>query len=283
MILIDFNQVMVSSVTSAWHKKHRFTEAEMMAIFLEKLRFYNKKFRDKYGKMVICCDDKNYWRRDIFPFYKAGRKIDRQTSNIDWPMIFQCMKKIKKDIQEKFPWPLIEVSRCEADDIISVLCDIGAASNEPIMIVSADQDMIQCHRYPGVKQFSPNKKKLITEEIDYHLWHKIVRGDSGDGIPNILSDDDVFVNTDKKQVRISKAMIEKWQKKGFGSPEIIEKFRRNETIIDLSKIPENYVNEIRNEWIKNKSVYETRGSNEIMNYLINNDLTQFIPELGDFL
>ena len=68
------------------------------------------------------------------------------------------------------------------------------------MIVSNDKDFQQLQRYPNVHQYSPLKKtQLVCENPEKFLLEHIIKGDVSDGVPNILSDDDVFVNKEKRQ------------------------------------------------------------------------------------
>ena len=53
---------------------------------------YKSKFGKKYGDIIICCDDKNYWRKQTFPHYKANRKKFREESDYDWNLIFESLK-----------------------------------------------------------------------------------------------------------------------------------------------------------------------------------------------
>ena len=70
---------------------------------LNSLRAHNKKFRKEYGDMVIACDSKNVWRREIFPNYKAGRKASREKSDHDWDYIFKLLGDIRNEIKTFLP------------------------------------------------------------------------------------------------------------------------------------------------------------------------------------
>ena len=87
---------------------------------LNSLRGYKTRFGEKYGQLVLCCDDKQYWRRDIFPYYKANRKKDRKASGYDWHAIFDTIRLVKEEIKENFPYKVIQVDHAEADDIFTV-------------------------------------------------------------------------------------------------------------------------------------------------------------------
>ena len=63
---------------------------------LTSLRMFKNKFSDKYGTLVICCDDKKNWRKELFPYYKANRKKDRAASDLDWQQIFETINTINR-------------------------------------------------------------------------------------------------------------------------------------------------------------------------------------------
>ena len=76
MILVDLNQVMISNlmVQLGGQKGVELEEDLFRHMILNSLRSVRKKFNGDYGELVICCDDKNFWRRQRFPYYKANRK-----------------------------------------------------------------------------------------------------------------------------------------------------------------------------------------------------------------
>ena len=61
----------------------------------QSIYWYKKKFEDKFGHVVICCDSKSNWRRDIFPYYKQRRREKRSTDEKDWDSIFNMFSMVK--------------------------------------------------------------------------------------------------------------------------------------------------------------------------------------------
>ena len=53
--------------------------------------------------------------------YKANRKKDRGKSTFDWNEAFRILNKIREEIAENFPYTVIRVDGCEADDVIGTL------------------------------------------------------------------------------------------------------------------------------------------------------------------
>jgi 5'-3' exonuclease len=282
MIIFDYNQVAISSLMEQIGSSKKPVEEDLVRhMILNVIRTYVKKFKEKYGpEVIIACDNKNYWRREIFPEYKASRKKTRDASGHDWTSIFEVLGKIKQELKDHSPYKVIDVDTCEADDIIAVLT-MKNSSTQNVMILSSDKDFSQLQKFPNVDQYSPILKKHIKEHFpSVQLKQLIIRGDKGDGIPNILSKDDVFV-TGGRQKPITETKIINWlnqEPKEFCNEEMLRNYSRNEMLIDLTKIPENLINQILEKYdtVKGKS------KNEFMNYMIKNKLKNLLEVIDEF-
>ena len=289
MILVDFTQIAIGGIMVALNRGEKLDEDLVRHLVLNSLRYYRSKFNEKYGELIICCDSKHYWRRDYFPNYKANRKKERQSTGHDWDVIFECINKIRDELKEHFPYKVLEVYGAEADDIIATLvksCKLGEIS----LILSSDKDFIQLHGYQ-VDQFSPVSKKLLNNENPTnYLREHIIKGDRSDGVPNVLSPDDTFI-TEKRQKPIRKTMIleltealDNWEPdKLFQLAKCpkdtwVRNWQRNETLIDLSKIPKDITQEINREFDE----VEVGSRANLFNYFVENKLTKLIDNLGDF-
>jgi 5'-3' exonuclease len=282
MIIFDFNQVAISNLMEQIGSSRTVVDESLVRhMILNTIRTYVKKFKETYGpEVVIACDNKNYWRREIFPYYKAGRKKAREASGHDWNTIFECLNKIRDELKTHSPYKVITVDTCEADDIIATLVQKFSATQK-IMILSSDKDFAQLQKYSNVEQFSPILKKHIKEPLPAaQLKQMIIRGDKGDGIPNILSADDVFV-TGGRQKPITEVKIINWmnqEPKEFCNEDMLRNYSRNQTLIDLTKIPERLTAEILHTYENTKS----STKQEFMNYMITNRLKNLIEVLDDF-
>lgn len=234
--------------------------------------------------MVICIDGRNYWRKAIFPQYKQNRKKAQQKDSFDWDSFHIAFNQLKDEFKEVLPYKVVEVETAEADDIMAVLSTLYGPHRD-VVIVSSDKDLIQisAHICPRVKQYSPYHKKFITDSASYNFFEHIIKGDEGDGIPNIFSDDDTFVVDGKRQVPIRTTKLKEWGKTGLTSPEVfckslddLKRFERNQTLIDLTRIPQ----DLQEKIIK---AYEDAPNNKgkLFNYLIENRLKKVI-ERGNF-
>jgi 5'-3' exonuclease len=282
MIIFDYNQVAISNLMEQiGSSKTQVEEGLVRHMILNTIRTYVKKFKESYGpEVVIACDNKNYWRREIFPHYKASRKKAREASGHDWNTIFECLNKIRDELRNHSPYKVVTVDTCEADDIIATLT-MKHSATQKIMILSSDKDFAQLQRYPNVEQFSPILKKYIKEPLPLmQLKQLIIRGDKGDGIPNILSPDDVFV-VGGRQKPITETKIIHWMNqdpKEFCTEEMFRNFSRNETLIDLSKIPQKLTEQI----LHTHESAVIHSKQEFMNYMIANRLKNLIESLDDF-
>tara|TARA_R110002020_G_scaffold463043_1_gene682883 strand:+ start:190 stop:1041 length:852 start_codon:yes stop_codon:yes gene_type:complete len=276
MILIDNNQLIISSVFIAMKHSDIEDENTLRHLIVNTYRFYNQKFKKEYGDMIICHDSARCWRKDIFEYYKANRKAAKAKSPHDWNKIFDTMTSIRKEIEENFPWKNISVARTEADDIIAVIAE-NSSPMESVLIISSDKDFQQLQKYSNVKQWSPLKKDfLVCEDPKDFLLTHIIKGDSSDGIPNILSDGDTFVCEDKRQKPCGKKKIEGWKtvyKMGELHDHVIQSnWVRNETMIDFDKIPNTIKENIVEEYTKE----HTPDTSKIFPYLVEQKLTKLL-------
>ena len=252
---------------------------------LNSLRANRVKFNNKYGELVICCDDTNNWRKKLFPYYKAHRKKNRDDSEYDWPHIFNCLNNVRDELKEFFPYKVIQVDTSEADDIIGVLChEFGKqlGEGEPILILSGDKDFVQLQKFVNVDQYDPIRKRKVSSKTpeDYLIEH-IAKGDRGDGIPNALSKDDVFVSGGRqKPMRATTlAKIKETVDQGTmnGSHDWTAGFERNKMLIDLQYTPVEIKDEVMKQF---NSQNKDRG--KLFNYFVKNKLNNLIENISEF-
>ena len=281
MIIVDINQIMISNLMVTIHRDNlELGEDLIRHMVLNSLRGHNKKFRKEYGQMVIACDSGNVWRRQAFPNYKAGRKANREKSEHDWTMIFDLLSKVKNEIKEFLPYKVIEVESAEADDIIAILCQRRFITNEKILIVSGDKDFIQLHN-DKIKQYNPVLNKFVGqgENPSLYIREHILKGDRSDGIPNVLSDDNVFIEG-RRQRPLSKKKIEAWCNEivpTFNEEEQ-KNYDRNKQLIDLSCVPKELEDKINREFDN----FEVATRDKILGYFINKKLKTLIESIDEF-
>tara|TARA_B100000700_G_C14941734_1_gene807124 strand:+ start:524 stop:1378 length:855 start_codon:yes stop_codon:yes gene_type:complete len=284
MILVDMNQISLASVMMHLNiTKRDSVEPDMVRhMILNSLRMYRQSFFEEYGELVICYDSKHYWRRDYYPEYKASRKKTRDSSGHDWDDIFEFLNMMKQEIKDNFPYKVLEVYGAEADDIIATLCHELEFDNGKTLILSGDKDFVQLQKYRNVTQYSPITKKFVNG-IDPHqyLYEHILRGDTGDGVPNVLSPDNTFVDG-LRQKPLSKKKVEEWAgpmcEQMLPNDEVRRNYQRNEKLIDLTESPE----ELFLECIKAYNDAPEGDRSKLLNYFIKNRLQELMNSIGDF-
>jgi 5'-3' exonuclease len=280
-ILIDLNQVVISGLQSQLrsNKINVLNKDLCRHLVLNSIRAIVHKFKNEYGQVIICCDNKKYWRKEVFPFYKASRKKLREKSDMDWDLIFDVLGEVRADLKSTFPYKVVEVERAEADDVIGTLVP-RLAAHEPILIASSDGDFKQLHQYGNVKQYNPMLGVFIkSPNPQLELKEKILTGDSGDGIPSVLSNDNVFVEGIRQKPLTAKKKTELLSL-DFNDPNIecYRNISRNKLLIDLTMIPqdikENIVAEYEADQPGNKQL--------LMKYFIEKKLIRLLEYIDEF-
>jgi len=281
MILVDMNQISLASIMMHFriNKSKTIDENMVRHMILNSLRMYRTRFSSEFGELVLCYDSRHYWRRDYFPEYKANRRKDRKESSYDWDAIFECLNTIKEEIRTNMPYKFLEVYGAEADDIIATICSEYA---EEIMILSGDKDFIQLQRFPNVKQYSPITKKMVNgENPSGYLKEHIFKGDTSDGIPNVLSPDNSFTDS-LRQRPLGKKKIASWMDHDFEdvapNNEVKRNYQRNKKLIDLTSTPKELSEEILEQFRENPA----SDRSKLLNYFIQKRLKNLTESIGDF-
>ena len=283
MIIIDMNQIALASVMMQLRldETTQVDESMVRHMILNSVRNYVMEFKSDYVQtdedIILAWDSKHYWRRDLFPQYKASRKKNREKSNLDWNKIFEVTNKIRDEIKENLPYKSVEVYGAEADDIIAVITQ--SCYTKDVIIISSDKDFIQLHK-ENVKQWSPvTKKEVNGHDPNTYIKEHILKGDSGDGVPNVLSPDHTFTDG-LRQKPLGKKRIDKMVNENIDdwNDEVKRNYQRNLKLIDLKNIPNNIESDIINA-IETSSCGDR---SKLLNYLTTNKLKTLTENIGDF-
>ena len=283
MILIDFNGIAIGNVVV---QRLAADENLIRHMILNSIRMYRQKFHKEFGEVVIVADGAGNWRKEAYPQYKANRKKSRDESSIDWENVFRIINMVRDEIRDNFPYKVMHQYGCEADDVIAQIAletqEFG--KHEPVMIVSADKDFIQLQKYDNIKQFSPMTKKYVKHDNPrLYMMEHIFRGDGGDGVPNVLSDDNVFVEG-RRQSPVTKKKIEAWiesedLQQAMGQ-EIYRNYLRNKKMIDLTETPSNVKSEIINNY---ESQDPWNNKKKVFPYLISKRCKLLLENVQEFI
>jgi len=164
MILIDYNAIAISNVVAM---KMEVEEDMVRHMILNSIRMHRVKNKAKYGEIVICCDGFKNWRKDAFPPYKHKRKDARKESKMDWKELFRITNMVQQEIKDNFPYKVVDVAECEADDVIGVLVEQTQefGQHEEVMIISGDKDFAQLQKYENVANTHLYKKSLSRQTL----------------------------------------------------------------------------------------------------------------------
>ena len=281
MIIIDYNGIAIGNIIT---QKLDIQEDMIRHMILNSIRMYNKRFRKDYGQVVIACDNSS-WRRDYFPNYKFKRREGREESSIDWGEVFRIINQVRDEIRDNFPYKVLHIDKCEADDIIGALVENTQefGQHEPVMIVSADKDFIQLHKHDNVRQFSPMTKKFIEDKNPRtYITEHVFKGDSSDGVPNVLSPDNTFVDG-IRQSPVTKKKIENWMSniddlRSVMNEETYRNYCRNKKLIDLSEMPDDIRQNIINTYENTKAASKLK----VLNFLIKKRCKMLIESVEEF-
>lgn len=280
MILLDYNAIAIGNFVV---QKVAVDENMIRHMILNSIRMYRQKFGKEYGEMVIVADGMNNWRKDVFPNYKVKRKKNREESSIDWTEAFRIIGMVRDEIRDNFPYKVVHQDGCEADDSIAhiAMSTQEFGRYEPVMIISADGDFKQLQVHKNIRQYSPLTKKLVVEKNPkLELANKILKGDSGDGVPNVMSDDNVFLESRRQSILSAKkreALLDDPMALG---EEVYRNYLRNKKLIDLSETPASVVNNIINTY-DSQDPLSNKG--KVLNYLIQKRCKLLIESVGEFI
>ena len=284
MILIDFSAITIGPIASG------FINGEDVNIvrhfIINELRMYRSKFKEQYGEIIVVCDAGGNWRKDIYPEYKGKRTKGREESKVDWDKAYKSIGTVIDEIETELPYRVIRVKGCEADDAIAELCKYtqNFGCFEEVVIVSSDKDFRQLQKYNNVKQYSTYTKKMLVEENPrlFQNMHFLV-GCSTDGVPNVLSDDKVFVE-DRRQNTLSAKKKEALlaDPRSLGE-EVYRNYWRNRTMINLMEdtLMPKEISKAIIDTFERQDKNHLKGN--VLNYLMENKMRLLIECLDEFI
>ena len=283
MIIIDLNQVMISNFMAQIgnHTNLEVEEGLLRHMILNSIRSYMQKFKSEYGEVVIACDDRKYWRREVFPYYKANRKKAREASEIDWTSVFESLNTIRDELKMFFPYRVIQAEGAEADDVVGTLVEKFGNTSEKILILSGDKDFVQLQTYMNVKQYDPTRKRWVqSNDPSRFIKEHIMRGDTGDGVPNFLSPDNCFV-VGERQKPLMQKKIDSWinlEPEQFCDDRMLRNYHRNRQLIDLNCIP----NEVKDRVLSLYEEQDGKNRKQLFNYFVDKKLKHLLEAINEF-
>ena len=276
MILVDATQVYMRALFSLQNDHKDVPENKIRERILHILLGVRNQFAKKYGELLLIGDGQRVWRKDFYPHYKSSRKKKRKSSDVDWNLYFQYFNKIHNELEAVFPYICIRHQMAEGDDVIGIMANHLAPSNT--MIISSDHDFIQLQVLPNVKQYDAGRRKYVTSDNPArHLVEKIFKGDAGDGVPNILSPDDIFLQDGVRQKPVTQKKINDWIENGIPN-ELQANYDRNQILVDLAETPEEIVEDV----LKKFEAGTSGDRKNILPYILGHKLKSLLEFVNDF-
>ena len=280
MIIIDYNGIAIANIMV---QKLAIDENVIRHMILNSIRMYRKRFGKEYGEVVLCSDAGGNWRKELFPQYKASRKKTRAKSSMNWEEVFRITSMVREEIRENFPYKVMHIEGCEADDCIAQLVEetqeFGKA--EDVMIISSDKDFAQLQRYSNIKQYSPMQKKFIVEKNPrVVLEEHILQGDTSDGVPNVLSPDNTFTDGLRQtplRKKLRDLLVEDPHSQG---DEIYRNYLRNKKMIDLRECPDTIKTDIINKFDKQDQI---GNKAKVFPFLVNKQCRLLLENVQEFI
>ncbi len=121
-------------------------------------------------KALCCLSDKENFRKELAPFYKANRADTRK------PMLLNFAREYIKE-----HWDTTIIDKLEADDVIG----ITAMAQEDCIIWSEDKDLMTV---PGTHLVKGEMVEVTEDEADHLFYTQVLTGDTADnykGCPGI--------------------------------------------------------------------------------------------------
>ncbi len=122
--------------------------------------------RDLDFNVLFCFSDKEYFRREVMPTYKANRQGKRK------PV---CYAALLQWVKQNYTW--VVMPHLEADDVIGILATQNKGNS---LIISGDKDMkcIPSLQYDFLRDVLSD---ISEEEADYNFLLQTLTGDATDG------------------------------------------------------------------------------------------------------
>lgn len=277
MILVDFSPVAISCAFRDVGDGMKPDKEQFRDMIFNALATISTKWKDKYGEIVICMDEKPYWREEIFPYYKKNRKP--MTGDVHWDVVDE----VKEVLNTRIPWKIISIQGAEADDIIGTLIhEFAPRSPRKFLIISPDGDFKQLQCYPNVDQIDIiHGKELKEADARMFLEEQIVCGQKKDAIPNILSDEDTMVNPDKRQKPMTAKKKAAWignDPSFFCEGDMMKRYRLNKRLIDLSKVPD----DVKKDILYSYALAPTSIEGTVREYFISQRMAELADQANAF-
>lgn len=217
------------------------------------------------GIVVTVDSPTRSWRKELYPEYKQSE----QELDIYYDDCINAANLTKEFFKTCTNAMVLEVKGAEADDIIGVFAQ-ECGDDVENEILSSDKDFIQLINDQTSLYSPPQKKYRTSEDPEYDLFVKCIRGDKNDNLPSAYP-------------RVRETVLQKAWEDSYEMQNLMETVRKdgvkvgdayefNKSMIDLTLQPTDLRDEII-EAIK-KPYKPSFGEFKIMKFFVNNYLKE---------
>jgi len=229
----------------------------------------------KVKEVVVAIDDRVSWRKLYFKRYKESRKKKRDTSTINWPLLYAELNDLATQIFHDIPFKVLKVRNAEADDIIGIICLDG---KDKYIVVSNDEDYLQLYSNK-TRIYNPSKQAFVVcNNTERFLNEKCLIGQPKDDIFNIKTPLDWPVGKRKPGFGIKSAekVLEAGLDEWLEQNNLKKRFHINRNLIDFKRIPE----VVKNRVLKRYHEYTYPDPKNIYHFFKRNRFRGFLEEIN---
>jgi len=229
----------------------------------------------KVKEVVVAIDDRVSWRKLYFKRYKESRKKKRDTSTINWPLLYAELNDLATQIFHDIPFKVLKVRNAEADDIIGIICLDG---KDKYIVVSNDEDYLQLYSNK-TRIYNPSKQDFVVcNNTERFLNEKCLIGQPKDDIFNIKTPLDWPVGKRKPGFGIKSAekVLEAGLDEWLEQNNLKKRFHINRNLIDFKRIPE----VVKNRVLKRYHEYTYPDPKNIYHFFKRNRFRGFLEEIN---
>jgi hypothetical protein len=228
------------------------------------------------NEIILAVDAKVSWRKDVWSRYKESRSNKRATGKpFDWPLFFEKYAELQEEFKKHFPFKILAIDKCEADDIIGVLV---LNNPEKSQIISSDKDFIQLYIPDRVSIYSPmTRTNLLHPNTEMFLVEQSLIGQSKDDIFNIITPLDHPIGKRKPgygEKALDKTIAYGW-KRWLKDKKLEERYEFNRNLMDFRRIPE----PIKENIITAREKYETPHPENIYKFFKEHHWPEYLENL----
>jgi len=187
--------------------------------------------------IIFAMDDytKNSFRKDLYPEYKANRKLGKKSFNM-----FKVQQHITNvifkelEVEEHYGYHMVRVPGAEGDDVIATVFRTIGKEYMLNVLIASDRDFIQLENVSQMNLFGQKVEAKLADEIvspKEYLLGKIILGDGSDNIKKVFPG--VGDKRALKLIRDKKALKEKLA----ADNDAASRFLLNKKLISFDNIP----------------------------------------------